>query len=41
MVGIVLSAGGHIGRKTVDVILVLAGIYGLRIGQFTVERKTF
>lgn len=39
MVGVVLSAGGHIGRQPVDVILVLAGIYRLQIGQFTVQKK--
>ena len=39
MVGVVLSAGGHIGRQPVDVILVLAGICRLQIGQFTVQKK--
>ena len=39
MVGVVLSAGGHIGRQPVDVILVLAGIYRLQFSQFTVQKK--
>ena len=39
MVGIVLSAGCHIGRQSVDVVLILVGICRLQFSQFTVQKK--
>ena len=39
MVGIVLSAGCHIGRQSVDVVLKLVGICRLQFSQFTVQKK--
>ena len=39
MVGIVLSAGCHIGRQSVDVVLILVWICRLQFSQFTVQKK--
>ena len=39
MVGVVLSAGCHIGRQSVDVVLILVWICRLQFSQFTVQKK--